>query len=298
MIKKNKSCKYIFISSVILIIFVIIFVVLNKKKNITEGFDNFMDDYIDPFDEVYVKLYSKVFNNIQFIKYNIDEITQKTINKKYQTKDITILDAGCGSGLTYNLLSKDYDKKGVDSSGYFVRLAKIRNPMGDFFNGNLKNEKLFEGSTFTHILPFLDTIYHNSIENMNLIFANFNYWLQPNGYLCIHILDKNKLDPGPRKFSQYIHDKNNNRHSVTYFNSFTHDAWWQHDTDDANLVKYHEKFTLSNGHKKIHTTHLYIPPIKEIIKMITFHHFKLVNIIDFVKQDIEDIELYIFKKIK
>jgi SAM-dependent methyltransferase len=268
---------------------------LAGKDDMVEGFDNFTDDYVDPFDEVYVKLYSKVFNNTKLIKYNIDQIDTKTIINA-NTKKINILDAGCGAGLTYKLINDDYKKVGVDSSGYFIRLANVRNPLGDFITGNLKNEKLFEPKTFTHVLSFFDSLYHNNINDMKIILGNYNKWLKRNGYLCIHIFDKNKLDPTPRDFSQFITDKDNIKHSITYFNTFTHDAWWGHDTNDKNVVKYNEKFVLTNGHNKIHSTTLYIPPIKETIKLIMDSGFRLVSIIDMSNFNIDDIELYIFKK--
>jgi SAM-dependent methyltransferase len=268
-----------------------------SKQNTFEGFNNFIDNYVDPFDDVYVKLYSKVFNNIKFMKYNLEEIYTTTMNKKYTSKQINILDTGCGSGLVHKLLNDKYNILGVDRSNYFIRLAKIQNPLGDFITDDLKNVKLSKGAKYTHIFSFLDTLYHNNVNDMNIILANYNFWLQKGGYLCIHIFNKDKLDPSPREFSQYLTDKKYKyKHAVTYFNTFSHEAWWEPDTNDNTLVKYNEKFIMKNGNKIKHTTELYIPPVKDIIKLITSQNFKLVNIINFDNFEINDIELYIFKK--
>ena len=68
------------------------------------------------------------------------------------------------------------------------------------------------------------------------LLQNFKYWLKPNGYVFINILLIDKLDPSPRDYSQFYYDADKRKHSLTYFDNMTHDAWW---IDD----KYYEKYT-------------------------------------------------------
>ena len=66
---------------------------------------------------------------------------------------------------------------------------------------------------------FLDTIYHNNIEDMKLIFKNFHYWLNNDGMIFINIFLKD-VRPCSREFSQYYFDENKTKHSLTYFDNY------------------------------------------------------------------------------
>ncbi len=107
------------------------------------------------------------------------------------------------------------------------------------------------------------------------------------------IFDRKKLDPGPQKFTQYYKDNKGIKHGLTYFNKFTHDAYWQ-EVDDKS-VKYVEMMVLADGRKKNKETILFIPKDKEkITMMINKNGFKLENIVDMK----DGIEMLVFKKIK
>jgi len=267
-----------------IILFVILFIVYFTKNNLVEeGFEN-------TFDNIYAKIYDVVFDHKQLYENDIKFI-EKYINKKQEHK---ILDAGCGTAKHYNLLNKKYTTIGVDISPEFLKYAHIRCPEGKFINKNFIDENIFKSEEFTMIICLLDSLYHNNFDGeIDKILENFYYWLQPNGYFCIHIFDRSKLDPGPREFTQYYKDKKGVKHGLTYFNKFTHDAYWKPINNKS--VKFIETIILEDGRKKNKNTKLYIPQDKtELISKIAKSGFKL---IDINKVD-NDIELCIFKKIK
>lgn len=257
------------------ILIIVIYLFLNRHKN---------TEYFDP---NYAKLYDITFDNLNLFK------NDARLVKKYMKKNPYILDAGCGVGRHYQYF-KSYPIIGVDKSENILKYAKIRNPSGKFILGDYQNSKLFGPSKFSHIMCLLDSLYHN--ENIDQILTNFYYWLNSDGILFLHIFDRNKLDPTPREFSQY-YKKNGSKHSLTYFTNYIHDAYWKNVDDEK--VKYIEKFISKNGKIKNKITILYIPVDKNIIlKKLENNGFKLINIFDLKNVDVEDISLYVFKKIK
>ncbi len=284
-----------------LILFLFLIIYFLYRNNIYENFEFESESESeekggDSFDLYYTKLYEKVFNNKKLYEYDSQEIDKNAIQKYWKNKKIYILDAGCGVGRHYQYFAKKYSIVGIDRSANMLKYARIRNPRGKFKQGDLKNGKLFGHSKFYHIFCLTDSLYHNNVDGeMNEILANFYYWLKPNGILCLHIFDRKKLDPGPREFSQYYRDKNKKKHALTYFKNFSHDAWWEMDGD--KMVKYFEKIITEDGNSRIRTTTLYIPKEKGIIlDKLEYYGFKLVNIISLKPLDIEDFDLYIFKK--
>ncbi|GAJ17157.1 unnamed protein product, partial [marine sediment metagenome] len=88
------------------------------------------------------------------------------------------------------------------------------------------------------ILCLADTLYQNRPAKARTILSNFYYWLKPGGRLYLTVYDKDKLDPGPREFSQYYEDEKGRKHALTYFEKFTHDAWYEKKAKDvANYLE-------------------------------------------------------------
>jgi SAM-dependent methyltransferase len=270
----------------ILIIILLIIIFYNIEKNKKETFENIKK--IDILDFT-TKLYNIVFDDKKIYENDI-----KIINK-FLNKNSKILDAGCGIGKHYKLLSKKYNILGIDNNVNFLKYAKIINPNGIFINGDLKDEKILENKKFTHILLLWETLYKNKYDDMDKIISNLYFWLENNGLLFVHIFNRNKLDPAPREFSQYYKDSSGKKHSLTYFYTFTHDAHWKIKND--NEVKYIENIILENKKKIYKENQLNIPiDNRKIINKIIKFGFKLKDIkkLDYI----DDYDLYIFEKIK
>lgn len=280
---------YIFL---LLILIAYLYFNLCRSKSIGEGFTQSTRN-----DEIYAKLHSTVFNDQDFIDYdcsniiqNIDQSVKKGYGKPY------ILDAGCGAGHHYKKLFRKYGKDsivGVDNNKTILKQAKVRVPTGTFKEADLQDKSLFKDQTFTHIVCSVDTIHHNHGSKMMDIISNFYNWLKPGGLLMMHIFNNKDLDPAPRSFSQYYHDDQGNKHALTYFEDFSHDAWWE--AKKGDLYVYKEKIITEEENKKEVGNIFYIPDKEVILKKTEVAEFKLKDIVELSKIDVK-FDLYIFQK--
>lgn len=275
----------------ILIIFIVIGIklLLLKIKN-KENFNNITLDNVN--DKLYIKLHDLVFNDNHIYQEDIKLFNKYAYLDKWEK--IKILDAGTGFGRHYKYLPSNVEKIGVDKERLYIDRAEIRNPGGNFILGNLENYDLFEYEKFTHILCSMDTIYNNRPEQeMNDILNNFKFWLKKDGILAIHIFDNNKLDPSPRDFSISYLDENKNKHALTYFENFTHDATFLKIKE--NIYNYIEKYIVKSGNSITKSRILYMIPKEKLIQKIIDNGFVLYNKVNI--DGISDYSFYFFKKV-
>lgn len=290
----------------ILIVIILIPIVLwlrnsyfDEELNFELNKETFITDY-DKYDLPYLKLYDKVFNYLAMYKYDVEEIISASNKLKTIKKDVPleILDAGTGVGKHYKFLA-DRSKKvvGVDISEKALHLAKIRNPTGDFIQGNLEMSELFKPNRFDIIVSLLDSMYHcSSKKSLELLVSNYFFWLKPGGMCAIHVFKNGRLDPGPREFTQYYFDKKNRRHALTYFDTFEHDALWRKTDDEGDIYEYIEEYRLKNGKKMRKVHRLCLPNEKEVLSIFKRVGFELFDVIPLKKVYVLDHDIYMFKK--
>lgn len=271
----------------------------NEEWSFEISKETFITDY-DKYDLPYLKLYDKVFNYLAMYKYDIEEIIKSSekLRSLKTDKPLEILDAGTGVGKHYKFLT-DKSRKvvGVDISEKALHLARLRNPGGEFIQGNLENEELFKPNRFNIIISLLDSMYHcTSKKSLEMLISNYFFWLKPGGVCAIHIFKNNKLDPGPREFTQYYFDKKNRRHALTYFDNFEHDALWRNTNKDDDIYEYIEEYRLKNGNKMRKVHRLCLPSEKEVLTIFQRQGFKLFDIIPLKKVYVLDHDIYMFKK--
>lgn len=272
---------------------------------VTEGFEgNFsqlrgkiseIKQYPETMDPVYTRLAELVSNEPQVFKYDIEKLKSVTdVNE-----NSTILDAGCGPGRHLEQIIKlcpGTMVEGVDRSKNMVKRAMIRNPGAEVTTASLTGPGLYKPSSLTHIFALHETLNHNTPAEINKILSNFYNWLKPGGYLAVHLLDPKNLDPGPREFSQYFKAPDGSRHSLTYFEAFTHEAWWEKEKGRPNMYRYCEKFTFPNKKVKIKTHQLWIPARQDMASLIMNNGFRLREIIDMDGVEAPDFSLYVFRR--
>jgi hypothetical protein len=273
----------------IILLIILLHVLYECCNRSYEFYDNFK---LDKDDKLYIKLQELVFNENHIYKQDIDLFKKYGEFSKWDS--IRVLDAGTGFGRHYNELPDDIEKIGVDKESLYLERAEIKNPEGKFILGKLENNKLFEKRSYSHILCTMDTIYNNRPNNeMDNIISNFRYWLKDNGILAIHIYEKlEDLDPSPRDFSMIYEDKDKLKHSLTYFDKFTHDAMFKN--TGVNMYEYVEKYILKSGNTIKRKRDLHIIPKETLMKKILNNNFKLYH--KEVLDGITDYSLYFFKK--
>jgi SAM-dependent methyltransferase len=292
-----------FINYFIFIIFVILIYFVIFHSPISENFENNIEKELvvdnDPFTHLYAKLHNKVFNYKTMYEQESNKI-MKMINSRFKDKKtIRILDAGTGTGKHLEHLIKDKNVKiySIDKSYNMIQRAKINLPNTNITHGDLILDSHYQPMFFDAILCLKETINHNNNKNINQILANFYLWLKPGGLLFIHIFDPNKLEPAPREFSQYWYDGDGVKHSITYFDNFSHDAFWRKGKGD--VYYYMEEYKKNKSKKKInHKVKLNFPKKEDMIKNIENNYFTLKEIIPNGSLAIMDHELYVFEKPK
>jgi SAM-dependent methyltransferase len=179
------------------------------------------------------------------VDFEIDQIINMT---QPSPKHSTFLDIGSGTGdLVARLQEKGYHVYGIDKSEKMIERTEAKH--GDHIQvkcADAKEPMLYEKGSFTHILCMGLTVYE--FQDKRVFFKNCYNWLQPGGYLVIHLVDRNHFDPiipagkppiadSPQKYS-------NKRITDTLidFIDFTYKAAFQFD-DSKKTAVLKETFT-------------------------------------------------------
>lgn len=296
---------WIFILSIILGMGYIYFITLDKIKSNTEiweFYENKNENTTDDKD-ILINLDSNPDSNpdegyatLYELTHRYNELHETDIKniKSYLNNNSYVLVAGTEVGFHQKKLEDITRVVGIDSNPNFVEKAKIRCKRSNADVGKMMDQDKFVEKTFTDICCFDNSLYKYKANDQRKILQNFNTWLKPKGHLFLHVINSEKLDPGPRIFSQSFTDEKDNKHSQTYFDTYSHDAWY---TKENDSYKYHELFELFKGEKKKLkiSTYYYTDgdTIVEWCREIGFKWIKKINYKDILA---EDIDLYIFKK--
>lgn len=240
----------------------ICFCLLNKDE-IREKFDNEnkrgktynLEEFIDfsngeGLSKNYALMYHKTFNPKNFLKTDFGRI--EGLLNRWRDGNVKVLDAGCGSGrYMNNLLSRNISVVGVDKIKSMIEAAKLYlSKFGRGVNlhvGDMKNEDLFNPHQFTHILATRDTLNWN--KNLKQLFKNFHFWLKPNGYVYVHLMNKDKPVISPCDMAFKYTSQEGREHAQTIFSNYIHDAFWGNDNDDSSRY-YYQKYTFQKNKKQ------------------------------------------------
>lgn len=182
----------------ILLTLTIVGISLYKKYFLKIGNEGFQqsDKYILKSEEkVYDDFYCQIYDDLMLpetrTEYEVSKIIEMTQpNIQYSS----FLDVGSGTGSLVNRLKeKGYNAYGIDKSKSMVAKSQTKFPDASIKCGDALEPITFDRGTFTHVLCTGFTIYE--IENKAQFFQNCYFWLQPNGYLILHLVDKDRFDP-------------------------------------------------------------------------------------------------------
>lgn len=182
------------------------FYTLFKSKNAysNEGFQQGGPFILKQNHQIYDPFYSEIYDTVAYSEVICSHVATKTIEYLQPSpKHSTILCVGSGTGNILNSLHKnDFSYIfGIDKSQSMVNVSKQKYPRLPVKHGDVLDSMSFERSTFTHIFCLNHTYYE--IEDKTLFFQNCYYWLQPNSYLILHLVDGDKYDPLGIKYAPY-----------------------------------------------------------------------------------------------
>jgi 2-polyprenyl-3-methyl-5-hydroxy-6-metoxy-1,4-benzoquinol methylase len=274
------------VNNVFFVIMIILIVILCALKFIrvtredTEGFTQQSAFVVKTNDALYDSFYSTIYDTLndsreraEFEYNKIIELTRPSPSRS------VVLDIGSGTGHLVNKLSKNgYSAYGIDKSLAMVERSSINFPDIDVKLCNVLDSMIYDRSTFTHITCMNQTIYH--IEDKQTFFQNCYNWIQPNGFLIIHLIREGKRTGERAKTIEFQGFKYNRKCTV----------------DNSGNLSVIENFTddVSKNVRQNELT-LYMEPIDQIIKLSTLNGFIAHAQVNF--QNIDGEYIYVFERL-
>jgi len=256
-----------------IIILIIHFFKLFNTKPYFEGFHQNAPFVLKRDNQIYDSFYAMVYDDLYKTETRSDYEYKKIIEMTHPSKKSEFLDVGSGTGhLVNNLNNAGFHAVGIDKSKAMINYSEKKFPDIDTKCGNVIDSMNYDKGVFTHITCMNFTIYH--LEDKLTFFKNCYYWLMPNGYLIIHLVNRDKYNPivpaanpplldNPQKYSnKRIKDSKINFIDFEYKNS--HD--FKSDNDKRVIIK--ETFTdASTKNIRQNELTLYMENIDEIVNI-------------------------------
>jgi len=259
--------------SLSIIILIIHFFRLFNTKPYYEGFQQNAPFVLKRDNQIYDSFYAMIYDDLYKTESRCDYEYKKIIEMTQPTEKSEFLDVGSGTGhLVNNLNNAGYHAIGIDKSKAMINYSEKKFPDIDTKCGDVIDSMNYDKGVFTHITCMNFTIYH--LEDKLTFFKNCYYWLIPNGYLIMHLVNRSKYNPivpaanpplldNPQKYSNVrIKDSKINFIDFEYQNS--HD--FKTDNDKRVIIK--ETFTdASTKNIRQNELTLYMENIDEIVNI-------------------------------
>ena len=257
-------------------------------------------------DDIYDKYYSSVYDLVAFdlpkVLYEhkyIESLCKKISNNK---RDINILDIGCGTGQHGKLLAKDYNYTGVDRSKHMLNIAKDKIDVSAKIVLSDANKLSAAGEdTYNIILCLYFTIYY--FKDLNKIFNNFSRWIKDDGYLILHLVDKDLFDPVLNPANPSLvnsiqkYSKNRITNSIINFNNVTYISDFV--LKKNNIAEFQEVIRFKDTNVERRQSHiLYMYTNKHFVNMAKKYGFMLEEIKNLDNVKFEHNYLFVFKKVR
>ena len=283
--------------------FLLVILHIFKKQKRIEGFEQEEKFVLKKNDDIYDDFYVNIYDALIYEPYKKDYEVKEIINATKMNKNSLVLDVGSGIGHhVADLNKRNIPAIGLETSKAMIK--KCRDVYGekmDIKYANAMDSMLFETSQFTHIMCMFYTFYY--VKSQEAFLRNCNKWLRHNGYLIIHIVNRNKFDPilppseifavSPQKFM-----KEGERYtkSLVKFNGYKYEADFKEDYENNKGI-FSETFTDDNtGHirKNVHT--LLMKSRKQYEKMFLDAGFKTKTVLNLSEIGYHSQFLYILQK--
>ena len=311
-------------------LFILLMIVCFIKRDLSshiEGFEQnskykvYENDAI--YDSFYADIYDELFIQPNKIDAEVDEIINITgaLNgSENEKKNFKVGDLGCGRGHHVHELTKKgvLNVVGCDKSDAMLQNARDLYPKCNFIKGDFMKPMLFSEEEFNVLTCFYFTVYY--VKDKRAFLRNCYQWLKPEGYLILHLVDRNHFDPvvpggkplfivTPQKFA-----KERITNSLVKFRSFQYKSDFTApppaatkktgsrgtaaSTGEKNVGKFVEKLIDDKTGKvreNIHT--YYMPTNREMLDIAKEVGFTVTGQVDLVHVLNEYQNLFILKKV-
>jgi len=256
-------------------------------------------------DQFYVDIYDQLVYNDGKNDYEIKELThifKQQFSEGGEYDEIRLLDCGCGTGHHVNAFQQIGfgNVTGVDISKQMVTAANKYFPKSNFMVGDVLQSQLFPPKEFTHITCFYFTIYY--IRDKEQFAENCYHWLEPNGILVVHIVNRDKFDPVIPPANPFLivnpqsYAKKRITKSSVVFNDFIYTASF--DVKNKRESYFEEKFQSKQDkttfRKQRHI--MYMEDEAAVVQVFENSGFLMVGKVDLMKVAYDYQFLYVFRK--
>ena len=233
-----------------------------KKRREQEGFTQ-EQPYVlkqnkDIYDDFYAELYDGVNNRDKICQRELFQIIKMT---EATTNNSIFLEVGSATGTVLNQLAKaGYDSYGIDKSDAMVTHTATKYPELNVKFGDVLDPMTYENSVFTHILCLNFTIYE--FDNKRQFFSNCYYWIKPNAYLIVHLVN-------PSKFRARKYLKFKGMMGTLFDNLLPETDGEERETElhtEFEDCKYHEKYETAADKKTITFTQVFTDKVTKNIR--------------------------------
>jgi ubiquinone/menaquinone biosynthesis C-methylase UbiE len=239
---------------------------------LSEGFTQSHPFVLKREQEIYDEFYVEVYDGLT----ETDKRSRACLTKMVDMAEPTVnnsvfLDIGSGTGYMVNELKEiGFKAYGIDKSQAMIDYSEKVYPGIKTKKGDVMDSMFFDKGIFTHVLCSYFTIYQ--IQDKQMFFRNCYFWMKPNGYLILHLVDREKFDPivpigkatiinSPQKYGgKRITD------TVVEFDAFQYKATYQFDNSRKSAV-FKETFTdKQSANVRQNEQTLYMEDIKDILE--------------------------------
>ena len=161
------------------------------KEAFSQGAPYVIQRGTNAYDDFYAGIYDILYKSNERSEYEAQQIVLATQPDKEFSR---FLDIGCGTGcLTATIQKLGYQVIGVDKSQAMIQAGTEKRPECTLKQGDTQDSMTFDRGAFTHILCLNGTIYE--LKDKIAFFRNCAHWLEPGGYLVLHLMDPKKFNP-------------------------------------------------------------------------------------------------------
>ncbi len=261
------------------------------------------------FDDFYAQIYDQLAQGSVRLQAETGLALHAFKQNGQDLSTMTILDAGCGTGIVSSALAKMNVKKviSVDISPAMIRRAKKstipsttltqeQKDAIEFREADLLNPNALQPGEVTNAVVFYFVLYY--IRDVEAFFRNLFVWTKPGGMIAVEVVNKYKFDPmldssAPwMGFSLQKYSKERITQSKVSFDKFDYEG--KFDLIDP-VAEFRETFRFKDGTVR-RQKHIFImPSIQEITKMAQIVGWEYKSYVDLTTIGFEYAYLLLFR---
>lgn len=233
------------------------------------------------YDEFYAGVYDQLCAQSQRTQAKVALLSSIWKKSSPNTKEWSVLDAGCGTGhAAISFAKQDVGRcVGIDYSPAMLKhaetkvlpAAKLKPEQEQIIRwrqDSLVNPSACAAGEFTHAVCMYFTLYY--IKDQEEFFRHMNLWIKQGGKLAVEVVNKHKFDPILESASPFLgfsvqkYSKERIRKSKVVFDKFDYEAEFILSDPKA---EFYETFRFKNGHVRRQKHEFNMPNIEAIVQM-------------------------------